>query len=443
VQEQLEAFNELAAFDDWKGFLDSIRSQGRDGSAIKEAAVRASNRFAALARTEDSPEEYGGPVVAGAHQTYLDYGFGTLSKISVLEELRREGVCTLWTAVDYDNFASDTLIRRVEFPNVHNRTDTGSYLESIVLHPRQNKFGGSDLRFVPPPEKESIALFGERIKQICREASRTLQMVSPDRERMWQHYEEYMKDISVASEAAANVAEFNGIVTLRMMRRLGFTTPYVQMSELLDDPSVARKISEFYSAVIRDNDAFVSAANSVFDRYPGVDLHSKRYVPGILPMQIAAGDKGKRSQAFVEKREGGHVISSRDLSVGVGDASPDEIQEFLHEYKGRWSPNVAMPLLMDSLGLGGMISGKSSMIYSVPFAEVTDKMFGRKYLPNFFSAGSAAPGGFFHRAVLLRSEGRADADECFKRCEPTILYRMLESGYADVADELRNVWGGD
>jgi len=158
--------------------------------------------------------------------------------------------------------------------------------------------------------------------------------------------------------------------------------------------------------------------------------------PGHLPLSMTDPSTGIRSGLRVERRGRDFVVESAGpvpFTHQIGWAGEDELLEFLHQHRGRCTPNVFAPIFLFRAGAGGLLSGRGSIRYSLVVADVVKRLFGLPHPPDFLCAGALSVEDPFSAARVARGEPPAGL-------EPTLLSRLLAVGTSTVRTEIAQVW---
>jgi hypothetical protein len=424
---------EAHATDDARAFAGATAHVPLDTRhAALERAVRAcAAPFARRAGLPDAPAAAwtSAPVYAG-QQPYVDYYPAVLAKLDALEA----APARFYTFADYATLRSDPWLARTELPSV----SSADGLLRLHLHAVNGPQRGKDLRFVPAPSLAVLDDVREKLTAMVRRTARALGREAFDEQAAFERLRAVLANQREARERARSAAEFNAIWSARTFAELGFTTPLLSLGELLAHDDVLPSVAVTLSAFVRENALVAESVAEVLgaDALGAIPFAPKE--PGYVPLALADA-RGMRRPLRAERRGAGwRLIEPRGgEAFDVGSADGPALEAFLRGVRGRWSPDVFVPVLLFRLGVAGIVSGRGSIRYSLVLAHVMRRLFGEPHPPNLLC--SCAPGlsGPFADAVLRRDGALPEA---LRASEPMLIPRLLASEPAAIRAEIAASW---
>ena len=434
------------AYDDPVIFSNRVRewSSGEEADSIRPALIRLNRELDQRAGTGFSPKApspENGPILWSAQQAYVDYSLPVVSKLEALDAVSGLGQ-TFFGLVGYDFFGSDGLISQFRLPNT--LPNIKGDLVAIRIHPGRWKHKHKDMRFRPSPGEKGLADLRANLMGVLKSAFKHLgdRLSADQRSEAYRRLGGLLDDYVYAGEHASSVADFNIIWSVRIFRRLGYETLISPVGVLLDQPESAGIVSQTLAETIRENKLFIESINEIVHQAEGCDLRIGPKEEGYTPLFITDSASGKRSPLMCRKAGKEYFLSPAKgggFEVNIGPAADEDVLEFLHKHKGRWSPNIFLPMFLFRLGLGGWISGRSSVKYSAVVGHVLERLFGQKPPPNLLCSATVAPAGELHNAVSIL---KGELPEEVSQCPPGLVYRMLFEDKDKVRSELAKLLNG-
>ncbi|HVR40104.1 MAG TPA: hypothetical protein VMU84_13485, partial [Thermoanaerobaculia bacterium] len=338
--------------------------------------------------------------VFGGQQPYVDYYPAVLAKLDAVE--RAGG---FYAFADYAPLGSDPWLARTELPSVAARDG----ILRFPFQPSLRVHAGKDLRFVPPPSKETLCALEEKLKATI---TCTAKVVPLDRKSAFDRLRVLLHDYEEARTSSRSAGEFNTRWSTRIFRRLGYQLPLVSLSDLLENhlPSIAETLEIFIANRVLVAESVAEALAIDVDRETHFTVKDRDHVPLAI-----ADENGFRRPVRLSE---------------IGNA-----EQFLRDHAGRWSLDVFAPIFLFRLGLGGIINGRGSIRYSLVLAHVMRRVFGENHVPNLLCSCSPVANGPFAEAVRKKHGALPDALR-----EPTLIARLLESDEATIRREIAESW---
>ncbi|HEY0141163.1 MAG TPA: hypothetical protein VGF48_09720 [Thermoanaerobaculia bacterium] len=375
-----------SALDEGERFRALVTAQPLSPT-LARAVARTSRRFADLAGIDDAVLTSG---AFGGQQPYVDYYPAVPAKLDPLEECGG-----FYGFADYAPFGSDAWMARTELPSV----TAADRLLRLVFHRPMRAHEGKDLRFVPPPSRETLADVEEKLKAMI---SATARLVPLDRKRAFERLRGLLADYEFARERATSAATFNAIWSARTFRRIGFRVPFVLLSELFEDEELLPAVADTLSLFARERPLIAETIRS------SLDLGLRFTAKEAGPLAIADANGIRRFVDFVAVDQ-------------------------LRANRGRWSLDVFAPLFLFRLGVTGIVNGRGSIKYSLVLARVMERLFGVAHPPNLLCSCAPPATGPFVEAVRLKFGRVPD-------WEPTLIARLLCSEPSTIRKEIAESW---
>jgi hypothetical protein len=459
--ELAELVREAGALDDAARFraLTANVPLGARAGALERAVRECSGAFGERAGLADAPPpRWRAAPVFGAQQPYVDYYPAVLAKLDALECAHP----SFYAFADYAPLGSYPWLARAQIPSV----TAPDGLLHLHIHRANGAERGKDLRFVslPPP-----AAFDDVRVKLVTAIKRTARALSHDQRgsaadgsagftnggARFSEHEAFARLRSVlvhqreARTRALNAAEFNAIWSARTFRELGFTVPLLPLSELLEHDALLPSVAETLSVFVRHS-ALVSEA---IDEVLALDAHGAipfaRKGAGHVPVALAGARDGIRRPLRAHRRGADWwLVSGRDAvrsdedapggeAFNVGPADAPALEELLRSLRGRWSPDVFVPIFLFRLGAAGLVSGRGSVRYSLVVAHVMRRLFGEPHPPNLLCSCAPAQTGPFVEA--LHAE-RGEVPPAVRATEPALIARLLHSAPETIREEIAASW---
>ena len=433
-------------FDDREKFMQNVKEWPKKKNSV--------SLFLAMARLNNDLEQRAGTgftildteprsnvFVWSAQQAYIDYSLGVVSKLEALDSIADQAQ-TLFGLVGYDFFGSDGMISQTRIPTA--LPNARENLMGIRIHYKYRKRKHRDMRFVPPPDKKQLDDARPKMKGTLKTAFKYIgdQITLSEKVEAFQRLGNILEDYEYARTHSQSVADFNTIWAVRIFRKLGYKVLFCEMDKLLDHEELSMSVAETLGRTIRENRLFVESVNQILREAGDCDLRISPQELGYVPIFMTDEISGKRFPLRCNRVGPDHFLASAadyGFKVNIGAAADEDVQSFLEDYKGCWSPNVFLPLFMYRCGFHGFVSGTSSLKYSIVIGHVMEKVFEEKHPPNLFCAGTPRPEGPLHTAVF-RMLG--ELPEAVRDCPPTLIYRLIFSGKDAIRREVENLSKG-
>jgi hypothetical protein len=433
------------AFDDREKFMQNVKEwpKEKNPASLFLAMVRLNNDLEQRADTGFTilnTEPRSNVFIWSGQQAYIDYSLGVVSKLEALNSIADDGQA-LFGLVGYDFFGSDGMISQTRIPTA--LPNVKDNLMGIRIH-YKSKRKHKDMRFIPPPDKKQLDDAHPKMKGTLKMAFKYIgdQITPSEKREAFQRLGNILEDYEYARTHSRSVADFNTIWAVRVFRRLGYKVLFCEMDKLLDQEELSTCVAETLGRTIRENHLFVESVNQILRKAGDCDLRISHQELGYVPIFMTDEITGKRFPLKCNKIGPDHFLVSEanyGFKVNIGTAADEDVQAFLEDYKGRWSPNVFLPLFMYRCGFHGFVSGRSSLKYSIVIGHVMEKVFEEKHPPNLFCAGTPRPEGPLHTAVLRMLGGLPEA---VRDCPPTLIYRLIFSEKDIIRREVENLWKG-
>lgn len=413
------------ATDDAQTFISSV--QAMPPNAALASAVRASaNEFADAAGIARPIMIDDGPIAFAGQQPYVDYYPAVPVKLDAIAAC---GGASFYAFADYAPLGSDPWMSRTELPSV--AAVDGVLRLAFVRSSRA--WQGRDLRFVPPPDAALLALIAEKLKGMITEAARHASFAKSD---AYAHLRELMAGYEEARVRAHSLGAFNAIASARLFQRLGFSLPFVSLSDLLGRDELLPSIAETLALFIRERALIAEAVNEAMAYDDRGELHFTRKESDHVPLAIAGEDGIRRAVRLVMKGDD-HLLVAGGEMFNVGRADAASLVALLQQLRGRWSLDVFAPLFLFRLGVAGIVNGRGSIRYSLVLGHVMQRLFGERHPPNVLCSTAPPPSGPLFEAVCRARGGLPPA---LRDYEPTLIDRFLTGDAAAIREEIRVAW---
>ena len=414
------------ATDDAQRFISDV--QAMPPNAVLAQAVRASaNDFADAAGIARPVMRDDGPIAFAGQQPYVDYYPAVPVKLDALVAC---GGASFYAFADYAPLGSDPWMSRTELPSV---AAVDAVLRLAFVR-SVRAWHGRDLRFVPPPDAALFGLFAEKVKGMITDAARHATFAKSD---AYAHLRELLAGYEQARARAHSLGEFNALASARLFQRLGFSLPFVLLSELLGREELLPSIAETLAIFIRERALVVEAVNEAMAYDDRNELHFTRKESDHVPLAIAGAEDGIRRAVRLVMKGDGHLLVAGDETFNVGRADTASVLPFLRQLRGRWSLDVFAPLFLFRLGVAGIVNGRGSIRYSLVLGHVMQRLFSERHPPNLLCSTAPPPSGPLIEAVCRARGGLPPALRDYER---TLIDRFLTSDPATIREEIRVAW---
>ena len=281
------------ATDDARSFISAV--QAMPPNAAMARAVRGSaNDFADVAGIARPLMFDDGPIAFAGQQPYVDYYPAVPVKLDALAAC---GGASFFAFADYAPLGSDPWMSRTELPSV--AAVDGVLRLAFVRSLRA--WQGRDLRFVPPPDTAQLALIAEKLKGLITDAARHATFAKSD---AYAHLRELLAGYEEARTRSHSLGEFNAIASARLFQRLGFSLPFVSLSELLGRDELLPSIAESLAFFIRERALVAEAVDEAMAYDTRGELHFTRKASDHVPVAVA-------ENMMVETRAEGVMILAK------------------------------------------------------------------------------------------------------------------------------------
>jgi len=414
------------ATDDAQTFISGAQAM-LPNVALARAVRASANDFAGAAGIARPVMIDDGPIAFAGQQPYVDYYPAVPVKLDALAAC---GGASFYAFADYAPLGSDAWMSRTELPSV---ASVDGVLRLAFVRSLRS-WQGRDLRFVPPPDASTLALIGEKLKGLITDASRHATFAKSD---AYAHLRELLAGYEDARTRAKSRSEFNAIASARLFQRLGFSLPFVLLSDLLGRDELISSIAETLAIFIRERALVVEAVNEAMANDDRGELHFTRKESDHVPVAIAGADDGIRRAVRLVMKGGDHLLVAGGETFNVGRADPASLVVFLKELRGRWSLDVFAPLFLFRLGVAGIVNGRGSIRYSLVLGHVMQRLFGERHPLNLLCSTAPPPSGPLIEAVCRARGGLPPALRDYER---TLIDRFLTSDAATIREEIRVAW---
>ena len=438
---------EAGALDDAARFraLTTHVPRGAGAGALERAVRACAAAFAERAGLADvPPPRWDAAPVFGAQQPYVDYYPAVLAKLDALETARP----SFYAFADYVPLGSYPWLARTQLPSV----TAPDGLLHVHVHRANGAERGKDLRFVSLPLLATLDDVRVKLVTAIKRTARVL--AREDGAARFSEQDAFARLRSVLAhqrEARArgrSAAEFNAIWSARTFRELGFTIPLLSLSDLLAHDAVLPFVAETLSAFVRQSALVTESIGEVLARDAHGAVPFARKDTGHVPLALAGARDGRRRPLRAQRRgadwwlltAGGSDETNGAMngeSFNVGRADAPALEELLRALRGRWSPDVFVPIFLFRLGVSGIVSGRGSIRYSLVVAHVMRRLFGAPHPPNLLRSCAPAQSGPFVDA--LRAE-RGDVPAAVRATEPALIARLLHAPPEQIREEIAAAW---
>jgi len=413
------------ATDDAQSFIRGV--QAMPPNAALARAVRASaNDFADAAGVARPVKFDDGPIAFAGQQPYVDYYPAVPVKLDALAAC---GGASFYAFADYASLGSDPWMSRTELPSV--AAVDGVLRLAFVRSSRA--WQGRDLRFVPPPDAALLELIEAKLKGMITEAAQHATFAKSD---AYAHLRELMAGYREARQRARSLGSFNSITSARLFQRLGFSLPFVSLSDLLARDELLPWIAETLAIFIRERILVAEAVDEAMAYDDRGELHFTRKEHDHVPLAVAGEDGIRRPVRLVMKGDD-HLLVAGGETFNVGGADAASLVPLLRQLRSRWSLDVFAPLFLFQLGAAGIVNGRGSIRYSLILGHVMQRLFGERHPPNLLCSTAPPPSGPLIEAVCRARGGLPPA---LRDYEPTLIDRFLTNNPAAIREEIRVAW---
>ena len=414
------------ATDDAQRFISDV--QAMPSNVALARAVRASaSDFADAAGIARPVMIDDGPIAFAGQQPYVDYYPAVPVKLDALAAC---GGASFYAFADYAPLGSDPWMSRTELPSV--AAVDGVLRLAFVRSVRE--WQGRDLRFVPPPDAAMLGLIAEKLKGMITDAARHATFAKSD---AYARLRELLAMYEEARGRARSLGEFNAIAWARLFQRLGFSLPFVSLSDLLGRDELLPSIAETLAIFIRERALVVEAVDEAMASDDGDELHFTRKNADQVPLAIAGAEDGVRRAVRLVIKGDDHLLVAGGETFNVGRADTASLLPLLQQLRGRWSLDIFAPLFLFRLGVAGIVNGRGSIRYSLVLGHVMQRLFGERHPPNVLCSTAPPPSGPLIDAVCRAREGLPPA---LRNYERTLIDRFLTSDTATIREEIRVAW---
>lgn len=414
------------ATDDARTFIDGVRAMPANAQ-LARAVYASANDFADSAELPRAKEFVAGPIAFAGQQPYVDYYPAVPVKLDALESC---GGASFYGFADYAPLGSDAWMSRTELPSVAAADGVLRLCFQRSLRAQE----GRDLRFVPPPEAALLALIGEKLKGMITEAARHAAF---DKGFAYARLRQLLAGYEEARRRARSLGAFNAIASVHMFQTLGFSLPFVSMSDLLARHEILPSIAATLAVFIREHALVVEAVSEAMAYDDRGELHFTRKEPGHVPLAVAGAGDGIRRPVRLTMRGDDHLLVAGEETFNAGPADAVSLIELLRQFRGRWSLDIFAPLFLFRLGVSGIVNGRGSIRYSLVLGHVMQRLFGERHVPNLLCSCAPRPSGPLIEAVC---HARGELPASLRDYEPTLIDRFLTNDVATIRDEIRVAW---
>jgi hypothetical protein len=414
------------ATDDARTFINSV--QAMPPNAALARAVRASaNDFADAAGIARPVMVDDGPIAFAGQQPYVDYYPAVPVKLDALAAC---GGASFYAFADYAPLGSDPWMSRTELPSV--AAVDGVLRLAFVRSSRACQ--GRDLRFVPPPDAALLALVAEKLKGMITDAARHAAFAKSD---AYARLGELMAGYEEARTRAHSLGAFNAIASARLFQRLGFTLPFVSLSDLLGRDELLPSIAETLALFIRKRALIAEVVDEAMALDDRGELHFTRKESDHVPLAISGAEDGIRRAVRLVMKGDDHLLVAGGETFNAGRADAVSLAALLRQLRGRWSLDVFAPLFLFRLGVAGIVNGRGSIRYSLVLGHVMQRLFGERHPPNLLCSTAPPPSGPLVESVC---HARGGLPPALRDYEPTLIDRCLTNDAATIREEIRVAW---
>jgi hypothetical protein len=240
-----------------------------------------------------------------------------------------------------------------------------------------------------------------------------------------------------ARTRAHSLGEFSSIASARLFQRLGFSLPFVSLSDLLGRDELLPSIAEALALFIRERTLVVEAVDEAMAYDDRGELHFTRKESDHVPLAVAGADDGIRRAVRLVMKGEDHLLVAGGDTLNAGRADAASLVALLQQLRGRWSLDVFAPLFLFRLGVAGIVNGRGSIRYSLVLGHVMQRLFGERHPPNLLCSTAPPPSGPLIEAVCRARGGLPPA---LRDYEPTLIDRYLTNDPASIREEIRVAW---
>jgi len=413
------------ATDDAQTFINGVRAKPPNAALAR--AVRASaNDFADAAGIARPVMFDDGPIAFAGQQPYVDYYPAVPVKLDALAAC---GGASFYAFADYAPLGSDPWMSRTELPSV--AAVDGVLRLAFVRSSRA--WQGRDLRFVPPPDAALLELIEAKLKGMITDAARHATFAKSD---AYAQLRELMAGYKEARKRAHSLGAFNAIASARLFQRLGFSLPFVSLSDLLGRDELLPSIADTLATFIRERALVAGAVDEAMAYDDRGELHFTRKESDHVPLAIAGEDGIRRPVRLVMKGDD-HLLVADGETFNVGSADAASLVTLLRQLRSRWSLDVFAPLFLFRLGVAGIVNGRGSIRYSLVLGHVMQRLLGERHPPNLLCSTAPPPSGPLIEAVC---RARGGLPPRLRDYEPTLIDRFLTNDPAMIREEIRVAW---
>ncbi|MEA2345125.1 MAG: hypothetical protein QOF63_3294 [Thermoanaerobaculia bacterium] len=414
------------ATDDAQTFISGVQAMPPN-LALARAVRAGANDFADAAGIAPPVMVDDGPIAFAGQQPYVDYYPAVPVKLDALAAC---GGASFYAFADYAPLGSDPWMNRTELPSVA----AADGVLRLAFARSVRAWQGCDLRFVPPPDAALLARIGSKLKGLITDASRHASFAKSD---AYAHLRELLAGYEEARTRARSLGEFNAIASARLFQSLGFSLPFVSLSDLLGRDELLPSIAEMLALFIRERALVVEAVNEAMAYDDRGELHFTRKESDHVPLAIAGAEDGIRRAVRLVMKGEDHQLVAGGETFNVGRADAASLIVFLKQLSGRWSLDVFAPLFLFRLGIAGIVNGRGSIRYSLVLGHVMQRVFGERHPPNLLCSTAPPPSGPLIEAVFRARGGLPPA---LRDYEPTLIDRFLTSDASTIREEIRVAW---
>ena len=419
-----------SATDDARTFIDRVRAMPAN-VALARAVYASANEFADGAELPRTTESGDGPacdpIAFAGQQPYVDYYPAVPVKLDALESC---GGASFYGFADYAPLGSDPWMSRTELPSVAASDGVLRLCFQRSLRAQE----GRDLRFVPPPDAALLALIGEKLKGLITDAARHAAF---DKGLAYARLRQLMAGYEVARRVARSLGAFNAIASVRLFRALGFSLPFVSISDFLERDAILPPVAATLAVFIREHALVAESVSEAMAHDDRGELHFTRKESGHVPLAVAGADDGIRRPVRLTMRGDDHLLVAGEETFNAGTADAASLEVLLRQLRGRWSLDVFAPLFLFRLGVSGIVNGRGSIRYSLVLGHVMKRLFGEQHVPNLLCSCAPRPSGPLIEAVC---HARGELPPSLRDYEPTLIDRFLMNDAATIRDEVRVAW---
>jgi len=286
---------------------------------------------------------------------------------------------------------------------------------------------------VPPPDAALLELIEAKLKGMITDAARHATFAKSD---AYAQLRELMAGYKEARKRAHSLGAFNAIASARLFQRLGFSLPFVSLSDLLGRDELLPSIADTLATFIRERALVAGAVDEAMAYDDRGELHFTRKESDHVPLAIAGEDGIRRPVRLVMKGDD-HLLVADGETFNVGSADAASLVTLLRQLRSRWSLDVFAPLFLFRLGVAGIVNGRGSIRYSLVLGHVMQRLLGERHPPNLLCSTAPPPSGPLIEAVC---RARGGLPPRLRDYEPTLIDRFLTNDPAMIREEIRVAW---